>query len=232
MANFLMIDTETMNATPDDRNNLLVYDVGFAVIDQKGKVMEKHSYIIKECFFEMKNIMREAYYANKIPLYYDGIEDGTREVVDFLDVYYKIQKVVKKYEVVAAVAHNMGFDYAALNATLRYLTKSEKRWFFPYGLPLYDTLKMARQVWGKSDKYKRWCAANGYLTNHSTPQVRLTAEILFRYITKQFDFVEAHTGLEDVMIEKYIFVACYNSRKCKDKELWGRSNSSPSLCLQ
>ena len=34
-------------------------------------------------------------------------------------------------------------------------------------------------------------------------QVKLTAEVIFRFITKNNNFVESHTGLEDVLIETY-----------------------------
>lgn len=213
MSNFMVIDTETMNAAPDDRKNLLVYDIGFAIIDEQGKVKEKYSFVVRECFFGMYNIMQQAYYANKIPLYLDEIQKGKRKVWDFMEIYSFARILIKKYGVCAVVGHNMGFDYSALNATLRYLTKSRFRFFFPYNMPLFDTLKMARNVWGRTDKYKRFCKKYNYLTKNNQP--RFTAEILYRYITKDFNFTEAHIGLEDVMIEKYIFVACYNCKKCK-----------------
>ena len=49
--------------------------------------------------------------------------------------------------------------------------------------------------------------------------VKLTAEILYRYISGKQDFVEAHTGLEDVQIEKEIFAECWR-RGCTDGKLW------------
>jgi hypothetical protein len=46
------------------------------------------------------------------------------------------------------------------------------------------------------------------MTNHQTPRPRLTAEVLYRYITGDNSFIESHTGLEDVTIEKEIFLKC------------------------
>lgn len=220
MPNFLLIDTETMNASPDDKKNLLVYDLGMAVINEQGKILVKHSYIINECFFNMADIMQTAYYASKIPLYNKEIQEGKRIVIDFLTAFYRVREIIKNYKIEAVVAHNMIFDLNALNNTLRYITKSELRYFFPYNIKIYDTLKMARSVWGKTPKYKRYCTKNNYLTAHKKPQPRFTAEILYKYITKNENFKEAHTGLEDVLIEKYIFVACYNSKRCNRKELF------------
>jgi hypothetical protein len=51
-------------------------------------------------------------------------------------------------------------------------------------------------------------------------QVRLTAEILFRYITRDLDFIESHTGLEDVDIERQILAYCFRKHKAMKKSLW------------
>ena len=42
---------------------------------------------------------------------------------------------------------------------------------------------------------------------------RLTAEILYRFITHDKTFKESHTGLEDVMIEKEILVHILRQHK-------------------
>ena len=96
----------------------------------------------------------------------------------------------------------MRFDYGTLNTTERWLTKSKYRYFFPYGIEICDTLKMARDVIAKMPTYQRFCEENGYLTKNG--QYRLTAEIIYRFITKDNDFVENHTALDDSCIEARI----------------------------
>ena len=51
------------------------------------------------------------------------------------------------------------------------------------------------------------------MTNHKTPRPRTTAEILYRYLSGNNDFVEEHTGLEDVLIEIEIFVQATRQKK-------------------
>jgi hypothetical protein len=46
------------------------------------------------------------------------------------------------------------------------------------------------------------------MTNHKKPQVRKSAEVLWRYISKDNTFEEKHTGLADVRIEREIFLRC------------------------
>ena len=119
-------------------------------------------------------------------------------------------------------AHNARFDLNACNMTQRWLTKSKYRFFFPYGTEIWDTLKMARDVVGKMPTYRRFCEENGYMTKHKTPQPRFTAEILYRFISGNKDFIENHTGLEDVMIEKEILAYCFRQHKAMRKGLFER----------
>lgn len=79
---------------------------------------------------------------------------------------------------------------------------------------------MARQTIGKQKSYRSYCVNNSYLTKHNVPQVRLTAEILYRYITGNEDFSESHTGLEDVLIETAIMVHCFRQHKKMSKCLF------------
>ena len=47
-----------------------------------------------------------------------------------------------------------------------------------------------------------------------------SAENLYRFIIKDPTFIEAHTGLEDVMIEKEIMAYCFRQHKKMRKKLW------------
>ena len=40
----------------------------------------------------------------------------------------------------------MRFDYGTLNTTQRWLSKSQYRYFFPYGTEIHCIMKMAKQV--------------------------------------------------------------------------------------
>lgn len=204
---YVVFDTETANGFDDP----IVYDLGFAVIDKKGNVYESYSFVIGDVFYGMKNLMKSAYYAEKIPMYKKDIKEGKRKVVSLYTAKKVFNGVCKKYNVKACIAHNARFDYRATSRTQRYLTKSKYRFFLPYGVELWDTLKMAQDTICKQWTYKEWCYKNNYLTKNG--RVRATAEILYRYISGEHDFKESHTGLEDVLIEKEIFVRCINQHK-------------------
>lgn len=219
----IMLDTETCNTLADgkgglDMSSVLVYDIGWQVIDKHGNVYESKSYIVKDIFFEESDLMKSAYYNNKIPNYITDIEKGKRIVKSFYEIRTDLLETMKRYNTLTVSAHNARFDYNALNTTQRWLTKSKYRYFFPYGTEVWDTLKMARSVVSKTPTYKRFCQENNYMTKNN--QVRLTAEILYRYITRNLDFIESHTGLEDVEIERQILSYCFRKHKAMKKTLW------------
>ncbi len=206
---YLTIDTETANSLEEP----LVYDIGGAIHDKQGKIYETFSFVIYEVYAGMQDLMQSAYYAEKLPNYEIDLESGHRLMVRFNTARKHIHFLIKKYNVKAVIAHNMRFDYRALATTQRYLTNSKYRYFFPYGVSLWCTMTMAQQVIATQKSYKSWCVENNYLTNHKTPRPRTTAEILYRYLSGNNDFVEEHTGLEDVLIEIEIFVQATRQKK-------------------
>lgn len=220
----LMLDTETCNgiATKNglDLTQSLVYDLGVAIVDKKGNIYEKESMVIFETFVGMQDVMQSAYYAKKIPMYWDDIKEGKRSLVQWYTARKKVLDLMKKYDCHTVCAHNAGFDHRALNNTQRYLTKSKYRYFFGYATEWWDTLKMARDIFKSKVGYKKFCEANGYMTKHKVPQTRLTAEILYRYLTGNHELVEAHTGLEDVLIETQILTYCLRQHTKYRKRLW------------
>lgn len=225
--NYLIgLDTETCNGIlVDDKLDLtqsLVYDLGWAVTDKKGRIYKVRSFVIREIFVEMKDVMKSAYYAEKIPTYWEDIKNGKRTLASFWTVRKAFLADVKEYGVKNVFAHNASFDVRALNNTIRYISGSKFRWFFPFGITIWDTLKMARQTIAKQKSYQVFCAENNYMTKHTVPQVRLTAEILYRYLSGNHDFKESHTGLEDVLIETKIMSHCIRQHKKMEKRLYAR----------
>ena len=62
----IILDTETTN----DIDCPFVYDFGFAVIDETGKVYASYSYVNADIFCD-DELMSTAFFAEKIPQYND-----------------------------------------------------------------------------------------------------------------------------------------------------------------
>lgn len=81
---------------------------------------------------------------------YDAqILEGKRTVASLYEIRKAIADVIAEYGITVVMAHNAKFDYDALNATQRYITKSKYRYFLPKGIEWYDTVRMARSTIAK-----------------------------------------------------------------------------------
>ena len=216
----MVLDTETANGMMIngklDLSYSLVYDIGFTVIDKKGNIYCQGSLAIRDVFCGMRDVMKSAYYAKKIPKYWEDIKAGKRDLVSFMWARKIILDTMKEYGITTVAAHNASFDIRALNNTIRYITKSEKRYFFPYGTEIWDTLKGATNTICKQKGYIAFCEKNKYLTAHKIPKARATAEILYKYISGNYDFIEEHQGLSDTEIEARILVQILKQHSKKE----------------
>lgn len=210
----IMFDTETTN----EIDCPFCYDLGFSVLDtDKRKILEKHSYVVADIFCD-KSLMASAYFADKIPQYWADIKSGKRMLRKWSTIKAIVREVMAQYNIDTVIAHNARFDYCSTATTQRYLTYSKYRYFFPYGTKFLCILKMSREVFGKDENYIAFCEENDYLTTYRKP--RFTAEILYRFLTNNTDFVESHTGLEDVEIETEIYLECIKRMPSVDGLLW------------
>lgn len=224
----LMCDCETANTLDEP----ILYDFGAWLIDSEGKSYEKVNWVVKEAFLN-KELMETAYFRDKIPAYWQDIWAGKRQVKSIWDVYRYLRDVQKRYPNVKFCAHNAAFDVKALRTSLRYLTKSFKRWMIPFNMEIYDTLRMARDTICKDEEYVKFCEVNGFLTDKGKPQA--TAEVLYRFLTNDLEFNEEHTGLADVEIEAQILQEIYNRyegfrKHCFNKQC--KPEPTPQLVAQ
>lgn len=211
----MVVDTETANGFDDP----LCYDVGWSIIGSDGYVFQIKSFVVSEIFLDPE-LMSSAYFADKAPTYWDDILAGRRKLRTFYQIRKEFLNDLRNFKIKIVSAHNARFDYKSLTTTQRLLTSSKYRYFFPYKIEIWDTLKMARQTFGQDPEYIDFCFQNGYVTP-KTHKPQLTAEVLYRFLTGS-TFTESHTGTEDTMIEKDIFISCLKRNPEMDGRLWKR----------
>lgn len=220
----MILDTETANIEPTDsvkRGNNLTYNIGWSVITPcDGNVLEQRSYLAEEIFVGERERMASCYFAEKIPQYYDGLWSGEYELASFFSILLDLYRACDEYGVTAICAHNAAFDVDALNTTLRWLTGLDSIRALPEGVEIWDSMKMANSIFAKRPTYRKFCEENGFMTKHATPRVRLSAEVLYRFIINDVTFEEEHTALADVIIETEIVLACYRSHKHFERVLY------------
>lgn len=211
----MVVDVETTNnqiGVKNAPNDGLVYDLGFTVTDKKGNIYAKRSFAIKEVFND-KNLMNTAYYKNKLPLYYDKITKRQMEVVSIWEARKRVKTAIEYFNINEIYAYNASFDFTTLNNTVRYISGSGYRWFFPYGTQICDIWNIACQVLG-TQKTFQWENIRNDNNNLIT-----NAERMFAYMSQDLDFEEEHTGLADALIETQILARCFRSHKSINKKI-------------
>ena len=209
----MVLDVETTNNNMEKgaKNDGLVYDIGFVVCDKQGNIYCNRSYAVQE-IFDWTELMSTAYYYKKLPKYYERLANNKMYKNSIWHIRKVIKEIMQIFNITEVYAYNANFDYTTLNNTVRYLSGSACRWFFPYGTQICDIWNIACQVLG-TQKTFQWenirNANNNLITN---------AERMFGYC-EQIDFEEEHTGLADAVVESQILARCFKSHKSINKKI-------------
>lgn len=206
----IVLDVETAGTM----DKPLVYDLGFVVTDKKGTIYESRSFIIEE-IFQKDDLMKSAYYYEKIPLYLEKLEKGQAEKVPFLAAKKELFSLIREYGIKDLYAYNAFFDYhKALNATQEYLTN--RKYFFTFEQSQSVNIKciwsMASTTIFQQKSFPKWAIENNRY-NEKTRNLSTTAETAYAWLVKDEKFQEEHTGLSDVLIETKIMAWCYAQKK-------------------
>lgn len=210
---FLVVDTETCNSVEQP----IPYDIGWVVCDRYGTIYEERSFVVAEVFCGMKDVMQSAYYAEKIPRYWDDLKSGKRVLMPMWKIRKAMKEDIKNYKIHKVGAYNMAFDKRALNNLMRYVSKSWCRWWFPFGVEFFCIWHCACQVLLNRNTYIDFALKNGLVSTANN--IQTSAESCYKYIKNTTDFVESHTGLEDVKIEVEILKECFRQHRKMDKSI-------------
>lgn len=221
---YCILDTETTATVSPDENKKkkvvekLVYDLGYTIATKKEIVL-KRNYLIQE-IFDNKQLMNNAYFASKKPMYDKMVASNQVEIIPFATAVKQMQRDFTEYNVTKFCAYNVSFDLDALMQTALYIyrnvfkilwKKTKKGTFVP------DTeLFLKKVILHKEDIeiLDLWTLSCQTLCNQKTFQafykvinkgkVKSNAEIVYNYINGTTEFEEDHTALSDAIIETEI----------------------------
>jgi hypothetical protein len=77
---------------------------------------------------------------------------------------------------------------------------------------------MACQVLLNSTSYVKFAMQNGLQSDKGN--LLTSAESCYKWLKNKVDFIEEHTGLEDVKIEIEIMAKCFSTHKRMDKNIY------------
>ncbi len=199
----LVIDTETVGGLAHP----IAYDVGGVVTDRNGKIYHEFHFVVKEIFADLE-LMHTAYYAEKFQTYIDSIYKHDITPMPFGCILDELTRIIDKYNVETLAAYNLAFDMRSMSNTCELLFE-DKNWLNRELTPLCIMCAACDILYGKM--YCKLARERGWLTEKGN--IKTSAECGYRYISGEYDFEEAHRGLDDCRIEVKILKAIFDKHK-------------------
>lgn len=208
---YLVLDTETVTAAGK------VIDLGYKLVDRTGEVYASGSYITRDLFCTedgLAEIIADRFTRPKVTHYLAAVRGESDEftLADFADIRNTVNSLILQYHPVLA-AYNIAFDLNALNKTSQMLLGCD---FFVEMPEILDIWAAAMSTICKAARYVKFIADNGILTRGGNPQTG--AEAVYKFITGNTEFEEAHTAAADCEIETEILTACLRCKKRMRRE--------------
>lgn len=223
MRNYIVLDTEGVDTVKHTDQQVhpetsLFYDFGFVVIDgNTGETLATYSFINSDVFFN-NELMTSAYYANKRRIYFNGM-NSEWEIADTLTIFNTFQDACKKYDVRKVWAYNAKYDKEITEHTLQVISNRFCNSLLPDGVKWCDIWDYAGSTLCNTQKFVKWCIDHNYTSAKGNPQTR--AEVVYRYLIDDHQFIEAHTALNDAIIENVILQTA-KRRKQKARHSMGQ----------
>jgi len=213
----------------------LIYDFAWNIVDIKGKVYRRRSFLITE-IFSVPAIFDTAYYAWKRPLYLERLSNGETTLKNWNEAVEIFEHDAA--EVQAVGAFNSMFDFKkAIPFTELYINKLYSPDFYEWEQTQnkiaadiangkrHDSAKTFESdlfrfrnkiyplfdLWGLSCEHLintpeyKQTCIDKNWTTASGKYFKTSAESTFRYIMGEHDFDEMHMAIDDADIESQIF---------------------------
>lgn len=192
----LVLDVETALSKGNEQ---LIFDFGYTIseVSNERKVISR-SYLVQEIFLDM-SLMERAYYFNKYPEYLVALGNGLTQIKPYSEIIEIMNQDIKKYNVANMYAYNATFDSTAVNKTNKYINNADLKY------EIKCLWNAATQTFMATQKYILTALENGWVTDKGN--IKTSAEMAYRYLMQDYDFVEAHTATEDSTIETEILWA-------------------------
>ena len=194
----MVFDTETCSLQKP-----FCYDVGYRILNsENGEVVVDKHFIIEQVWHNLE-LFSSAYYAEKRPDYVNLMRTRKATMTKWGYAMSEMIRDIKKYEVTDAYAYNSNFDDGVFTFNCDwYKTRN------PFdNVAIHDIWGYASQFITNRPEYKEFCEKYSLFTESGNYSA--SAENVYRFITNNEQFNEAHMGLYDSQIEGDILNWCF-----------------------
>lgn len=212
----------------------LVYDIGWTISDRNGNIIKRENYLIQETFFVPNIFNTAYYKDKRpqyMKLYSEGkIKAATwNEVIEILLADLETVNFVTAYNACfdfkKAIPFTERYIYHLYSENYNKWEEWQKKrcidilengnhaknenYLVPVfelrgnEYPLIDIWALACDRLLNTNKYRKYCCDNNFFTD-SKKFFKTSAEVSYRYLVKDNEFVESHTALSDAEIETFI----------------------------
>lgn len=194
--NICIFDTETTSVEKP-----FCYNIGYVIYDlDNGIPLLKKNFVCEQVWHNPM-LFTTAYYADKRDFYISEMRKRTAIMNKYGYICQEMIRDFKNFEISMAFAYNSSFDERVFSFNCDWFKCNN-----PFDNVEVKDIRGFAHRFLVDDEFKVFCEQNQYFSesgNYSS-----TAEVMYRYITKNIDFVEAHTALDDSEIESEILLAC------------------------
>ena len=195
--NVMIFDTETT-----DLNTPFCYDVGYLIVNaETEEILVRRHYIVEQVWHNLP-LFESAYYKDKRQQYVSLMRSRQAILDKWGYIMRQLSKDIRNYSVAMAYAYNSDFDEKVMNFN--------NDWFKTINpfetVPIFDIWAMATNFITNRADYQQFCEEHKFFSD--TGNYKSSAEVVYRFITNNPDFVEAHMGVLDGDIEAAILFHC------------------------
>lgn len=195
--NIVVFDTETVSLEKP-----FCYNIGYTIVNKESREhLVKRDYVVEQVWHNPM-LFITAYYADKRDIYVKAMRSRKTIMAKYGYICQTMIRDFIKYEVAGAYAFNSPFDDKVFTYNSDWFKCNN-----PFdNIPIFDIRGYVHHFM-IDDNFKAFCEEHGYFTdsgNYST-----TAEVMYRYLTGNTDFIEDHTALSDSEIEAEILLECF-----------------------
>lgn len=212
----------------------LIYDLGWTIVDRQGRVYARRNFLITEIFSvpaifntayyaSKRPLYLERLRKGEITLTdwntaAAALLEDMREVeaVGAYNSMFDFKKAIPFTELYIKMLYSPDFyDWERTqNEICENIANGSKRdsnrafdseifRFRGESFPLFDLWGLSCEHLLNNDEYKEMCRDNGWYSA-SGKYYKTSAEAAYRFVSKEFDFDEAHTALDDAEIESVL----------------------------